>query len=433
MAKMCWSRVSGLIAACALMLAAAPAAADAGDGVQNEYFVLHAGANVNGGVNTNLFFQDSGEQTPGVIPQLFFQPYLDITNQQNGSVDFNLNWKIGWTQYASGEDAVLDQSGLNTLIGAGVTFNPRGNVSFRVNESFTRTNEPPNNPGGDSIHRVVNRVGGVLGIHPGGRVFQGYLGYHWNLYDFSENVASLNKAEHEMKGRFVWQFLPRTAVLVNANYSIISYESPFRTTPSGRALDLANVDSTPLRLQGGLSGLVTNGLALTLLAGYGWAFYDSGPTTDNFLFTGQLSYMFGAGRKSKVNFDYNYGFNDSSLGNFYTAHTFGLSYLQSLSDDRLKFNAGVTFVMRDYAIGEGTSVPLSMGGTGAVPSTVSDNLLSGNLGLSYNFTKWFDAGATYNLRLNSSASNIQLTSGQEDIAGRSYLQHIVMVRAGFHY
>jgi hypothetical protein len=433
MAKMCWSRISGLMAACTLMFASSVASADAGDGVQNEYFVLHAGANVQGGVNTNLFFQDSGEQTPGVIPQLFFQPYLNISNQPKAAVDFNLNWKIGWTQYASSDSAILDQSGLNTLIGAGATFNPRGNVSFRVNENFTRTNEPPNNPGGDSIHRVVNRVGGVLGIHPGGRVFQGYLGYHWNLYDFSQTVSSLNKTEHEMKGRFVWQFLPRTAALLTSTYSIISYESPFRTTPSGVATGLANVDSTPLRIQGGLSGLITNGLALTLLAGYGWAFYESGPSTDGLLFTGQLAYMFGPGRKSKVGFDYSYGFHDSSLGNFYTAHTFGLNYAQSLSNERLNFNAGVSFVMRDYVLGDGASVPLSMGGTATVPSQINDNLLNGNLGLSYSFTKWFDAGATYHLRLNSSASNIQLTSGQEDIAGRSYLQHIVMVRAGFHY
>jgi hypothetical protein len=432
MAKMSWRRASGLIAICALLSAPAPAAAEPGDGVQNEYFVLQAGVNIQGGVNTNLFFQDEGEETPGVVPQLLFQPYLGITNQKNSKVDFNLDWRLGWTQYASSEDTVLDQSGLNTLIGGGVTFNPRGSVSFRLNESFTRTNEPPNTPGGDSIHRVVNRAGGTLGIHPGGRVFQGYLSYNWSLFDFSEAVESLNKNEHDLQGRFVWQFLPRTAAMLTTTYSIISYDSPFRTTPSGVPTALANVDSTPLRIQGGLSGLISNGLALTLLAGYGWAFYESGPSTDGLLFTGQLAYMFGPARKSKVSLDYNYGFQDASIGNFYTAHTFGLGYEQLLSNDDLRFDAGVGLGLRDYAIGA-ASVPLSNGGTGAVPSNINDMLINGNAGVSYNFTRWFDAGFNYNLRLNSSDTNVSVISGQEEITGRSYLQHVLMARVGFHY
>jgi hypothetical protein len=433
MAKLSWHRVSGLMGCCALVFSSSMAMADAGEGIQNEYLILHAGVDVMGGVNTNLFFQDSDEASPGAIPVLRIQPKLSITNQKETKVHFDLNWRIAWSQYLDSQDAILRQSGLNTLLGAGVTLNPQGSFSFRLTENFTRTNEAPNNPGADPINRVVNRVGAKLGIHPGGRVFQGYLSYHWSLYDFSKTLESLNKMEHDLQGRFVWQFLPRTAAMLTTTYSIISYDSPFRTTAAGVPTTLPNVDSTPLRIQGGLSSLLTNGLALTLLAGYGWAFYETGPSTNQLLFTGQLAYLFGQDRKSKVSFEYDYGFRDASVGNFYTAHTLGLNYSQLLLNEALRLDAGAGYVIRDYVLINGVVVPLSNGGTALIPSTIQDNLVSASASVNYNFAPWLEVAIDYGLRANMSDSNVSLISGQEDIAGRSYIQHVLMLRFGFQY
>jgi hypothetical protein len=411
-----------------------PAYAEPGDGVQNEYFILHAGIDLLSGVNTNVFFQDSNEASrPGAAAKLLIQPNLKINNQEGTSVDFDLDWRMGWRQYLSGDDSVSAQSGLNTVLGAGVTLNPRGNFSLRIEDQFIRTNEAPNEPTPTPINRIVNRLGGTLGIHPGGRVFQGYVSYHWSLFDYSEQLSSLNKDSHDLQGRFIWQFLPKTALLLNADYSIINYDEPFRRTSRGVPTALANVNSSPLRIQAGLSGLITNGLSLTLLGGWGWGFYDAGASPSRLLITSQLAYQFGPARKSKAYVGYTRGFRDAPLGNYFEFDLFNIGVEQLLSNDDLRIFADVSFNLRDAILSDAGPLPLADGGTALLPPVLADTLLNTNVGVSYNFTRWFDAGVNYMVRANFSDSNVELVAGEEEISGRSFVQHIILARVGFRY
>ena len=401
------------------------AAADPGDGIKGENFNLGLSATAGTAVNSNLFYQDT--PTAPTAFALVVTPGLSLDSVNRDNVALSLDWALAWTQFVSQERFLRDQSGLSTDLGSAAHFNQGGNVSFRLEEDLQRTNDPPNGPGADPINRFNNRLGGIVGIHPGGRALQGFLGYHWSSINFRNdalNFSQANRDEHALQGRFAWQFRPRTAALLTANYTFVNYDQPTRTAATGATIP--NNDSRPLRLTATLNGLLLPRVSAEATAGYGRANYEAGPTFNSFIGRGILSYHLSAEQNEAVSVAVERSFADSVIGNFVISNRVDLKYGQRLANEKLRVELGVFYDRRNYRIPDVGPIPV-VGGTAELPDSIVDNRIGGGLGGSLNLRKWLALNAGYQLNSNLTQDNVRLidvTTADATIAGRDYIQHI---------
>lgn len=428
-------RSVGLILA--MVSFASPAFAEAGDGIESKDFRLNLGLDVLAGVNSNLFWED-GNQATTPVPKLRISPSLDLSTIDPKSVDFNLGLGLGFDGYL-GDQIVQDQSGFSARLATSAHINPKGALSLKIEDVFTRTNDPTNKPGNTSFNRVLNSLGGALGIHPGGRAIQGWLNYHWMVYNYDlladNKLSSLNKDEHRFLARALWQFLPKSAAFLDVDWRLVRYDFDRRTiVNTDQPTSLLNTDSSPLRLRTGVNGLFTNGFGLRLLAGYGWGFYDAGAQPSGFLLNAEAAYYFGNERKSSVRLGFERDWHDSMLGNYYNSNRPYAAYQQYLNDQKFSFNLEASLDFRDYVIltDNGGQVGANLT-SGQVPGQIVDTVFSIDSGIRYDFAKWMYAGLDYTFRANFTDDNIIVISSASEVQGRDYLQNIIMARFGLRY
>ncbi len=416
----------GLISAVCLCLLSPSAFAEAGDGVEGETFRLRLSAAAGTSVNSNLFYQE--EPTAPTALALVVTPGLQLSSVRTDKVALTLNSGLTWTQYISQLDALSQQSGLGINLGAAAHFNQAGNVSFRLEEELQRTNEPPNGPNVNAINRFNNRLGGIVGIHPGGRALQSFLSYHWASINFNNpdlNFSEANRDEHALQGRFIWQFRPRTAASLTANYTFVNYDQAARQV-GGTAIP--NINSRPLRIQAGLNGLVLRNLDVLLQVGYGRANYSVGPSFNGVIGRAKLTYYIQSLQDAKTSLGYTRGFTDSFIGNFVLDNRVDFVYTQPFIDNRLNLNLGAFYARRNYQIGPGydnISIPSA---EVSVDSPLLDNRIGANFGLNFALKKWLSVQGGYTLNTNITNSNVEVVSVDDNftgVAGRSFVQHIV--------
>lgn len=421
----------------AMLSFAQPAFAEAGDGLQSEDFKLNLGLDLLAGVNTNLFWQD-GNQSPDPVPKLRISPSLDLSTLDPRKVDFRLGLGMGFDGYI-GDETVQSQSGFSARLATSAHFNPLGSFSLKLEDTFNRTNDPTNKPGFSSFNRIMNSLGGALGIHPGGRAIQGWLNYHWLLYNYDvladNKLSSLNKDEHHILARALWQFLPKTTAFVDVDWRLILYDFERRTIANtNQPSSLLNTDSKPLRLRTGINGLLTNGFGLKLVAGYGWGFYEQGPDPSGLLLNAEAAYYFGATRKNSVRIGFERDWHDSMLGNFYNSNRPYIGYQQFLNDQKFVFNLRGSVDFRDYLLLSDNGGQVGANQTsGTLPPNITDTVLVVDAGVQYDFAKWMYAGLDYTFQANFTDSNIIISNAGSEIQGRDYVQNVIMARFGLRY
>lgn len=433
----------------AVSLSTSVAFADAGDGVESSQFNLGVGLDLFTGINTNIFYED-GQGAQGetnAAPLLSLVPSLQLTTISPRDLDLSANADIGF-DFFFGELA-SSQSSIAWNLGFGAHLFPMSSASFKLDANINRTNQPSNKQGDDNYTQNIFGVGGTLGIHPGGRALQAFLSYKVNLFRYdtfsnseifggafaSTDLGSLNKTRHDVSGRLLYKFLPKTAAALLVNWNLFSYDQAQRTLPNSTiSTSLLNVNSSPLRIKAGLNGLITEAISLRLFTGYGFGFYDGDRQPNGFLMDTELAYHFGIGRKSSVRVGYIRDFRDSTLGSFFNSDRIYLGYTQKLLNDKLVFllDGGVDF--RAYALefSGGTDVS-NASGSYNIPTDVSDTYFNVDASLNYQVTNWLNAGVSYNLLLNSTDSNSDVIAAARDLQGRDFTQHIIMLNAGIRY
>jgi hypothetical protein len=172
--------------------------------------------------------------------------------------------------------------------------------------------------------------GGELAFQPNSGTLDSHIGYMYNTTLFESSQAQgLSNGTHEAFLRERWRFRPRTALLYDANIRFISYNNPTGAAEQGL------VGSTPIRMRFGMNGLVTNRLAVMLLAGWASSLYDTGPNPamaqqqyDSFVGQAELTWFLAPGpgiaenpavglALSAITLGYNRDFSNSYIGNYY--------------------------------------------------------------------------------------------------------------------
>jgi hypothetical protein len=132
--------------------------------------------------------------------------------------------------------------------------------------AFQRMIQPTNEPNYQyTFNRDTVQLGAGINWRPGGGLFDWRLGYEFDYHYFeSATYQDLSNSQHYVKTRGRWRFLPRTALLYDAELGFIYY---------GSSQGILN-DSTPVRSRLGLNGLITDRFALLAMVGWGASFYQ---------------------------------------------------------------------------------------------------------------------------------------------------------------
>jgi hypothetical protein len=379
-------------------------------GLQAGNLKISPGLTINGGYDTNVF-SSSTEAGESGGPSVFFQPFLGLETSNTDLFDVSLNTSLGWRQYVAEDESISGQSGLSANAGANLSINRRGMVSLTLSEQLQRSNDTPSSPGDEPFNRLTNRAGVVVGVHPG--VFQHFLGYEFAFFDFSL-AEDLNRTEHSFSLNNYWQFLPQTVLLLNGSYGMVGYESPTSASFGGVK---QNIESTPVRLEGGLRGSLTRRVSLTALGGYGMSLHSAGDSYNNFLADGRLNYSFGdVQMKNRVFVGYKRGFEDSTIASFATFDRPYVGYDQSLNDGQVKASLLGELTLRSY-----TGLATGPG----LPAAVNDKLLRLVADISLDLTRWWSVGGGYAFSGNFTDDSLDSTATSSQEAVRAYSRHFV--------
>lgn len=424
--------LSGVILGLFVVMVGAPAAAEWGEGVQGGPFLLHPGVNLSVGFDSNLYYSSSGESNASQAPEGTIEPQLTFKLKEPNLWDLNGGASVGWRQYLSDDLAVRRQSGLSADVKASAILNGRGAASLQVSEEFIRSNETPNYRTSESFNRIYNKVGVMGGLHPGGRVLETYGSYDFSIYRHSL-FEDLDRSTHHFGWRGRWSFLPRTALTADLDYRLIRYESSFlgSTTVPDVTQRIRNVNSSPLRISGALTGQITPRISVNLVGGYGWGFYESGPNINTWLAKAEASYQFGRiDFENRLRAGYEHGFRDSAVGNFYAFHRGVVGYEQGFVGNRLRLNLDVSGQLRDYAELGVSVVQTEVSSINL--SELNDLLVGVNAGSTFTIRNGWNLGVRYGFQSNFTEDQILVTGPAED-SFRDYQRHHVLLSTTLSY
>lgn len=387
------------------------ATAEPGAGLRAGNLKVSPGLTLSTLYDSNVFFQSTDEAVSlSNAPSLQVQPFLTMETMNAKLTQVTLDARLAWQQYLASETNLSEQSGLSATVAGELGINRRGAFSVSLKERFTRTNEAPNLPADFPFNRDINSLGVTFGLHPGDQVFQHYLTYSWLIYNHENiEIEALDRQTHHLTLANNWRFLPRTALSLTGDVQFVRYTSNVSTG------NLSTNNSTPVRLTGGITGSLTNRIGVRLLAGWGWGFYETGPTSSDFLADLRVSWKFGQlSSNSSLFIGYSQGFGDSTIANYYSYYKPYAGYSQTLAD-RLTLKADVSMQFRTY------------------PGTdFDDSLLNVSAGVGFALAKWWSLDLNYNLQSNFTEDSVEITTVGDE-ALRAYTRHLVSLSTTIHY
>jgi hypothetical protein len=168
------------------------------------------------------------------------------------------------------ETNISDSKNVSTGVNFTLDILPQRPWGFDMYGDFVRTAEPSNTGSDDlAFDRDSLRLGAGINWRPGGGLFESRLGYELNYHFFeSEAFQDFNNVQHYLKQRNRWRFLPRTALLSDAEIGFLSYTSGTDAQQSAQTV----------KTRIGINGLITHHFALLAMAGWAASFYEpSGP------------------------------------------------------------------------------------------------------------------------------------------------------------
>lgn len=435
-------RVLALTVVGAVLAWSMPALAEEPTGIEAGAFRLHPSLRLLQGFDSNIYYEDSSERPTSGL-KLEVNPALRLVTPNPRSTDVQLGLDATWEQYFNESTAdVADQSGLEFNGELGVRLNANGLVSVRPANHLRRSNDSAFDEQGDAFRALYNQATVEIGVHPGGALrtsrlgFSGFVrGIHriWR-YD---NRAALDRHALGGEAEIKWNFLPKTALFVNASYQSIRWANE-RVTALGQVpdteietqLSLPNVDSRPWRVTGGLSGLITRRLSLLARVGYARGNYRaSSAFADNSGAQQSPRELIGEGRiQVHVNpttswrLGYLRDFADSSFSNYLRYHRFYTGMTATAS--RLTLDLEGYLQLNDYS-----RVDFDL----FDEPNRDDTVVGTMVGLDFAITSWWDIGARYRLEYRSSQFSPISIFDRDEQASTSYVKHTALLALTFHY
>jgi hypothetical protein len=312
------------------------------------------------------------------------------------------------------------RSAFTPTVGAYLEFSSGQQLGLAIGDSFSRTEEPPYNPGDGPILRNTNTGSVQVRWSPGGGRLQGLVRYT-NVVDVFEGAFSYGSSmSHEVMLDGSWRWLPKTALFLSIRQGYVGYLNPADARANQK------VSSLPFHATVGLRGLITEKTSINLGAGYTNGFYSSGPNLNGF---GNLSafvdFLYRPLQTTAISLGYQHDFQNSLLGNYYSLDGVRASFQQLLLG-RLTFGAVANYQNRRFS-----NAPLLVaGGTIQTTGPRTDNFFQAGASLDMKLKSWGYVGVVYSLYANSSDAQVATTGPMPGTTTASYTKHQVVGRLG---
>jgi hypothetical protein len=376
--------------------------------------ILHAGVFADIGYDSNVFYGDTGQQTSAV---LHVTPRLELTNaERDGSVPggayYDLSAALDRVQYLSSNDDITKQDAWNPTIAGNAEFSSGQALSLSLTDTFSRYQQAPYLASGEPITTNDNMASASLNFAPGGGRLRVMLRYTnlINKYQGAYDVGSDMGNEGVLD--VGWRWLPRTTLYAQVAQGAITY---FNAN--------AQPGSYPLRTLLGLRGLLTEKLAVNVAAGYSNAFYTRGPNPSGLGNVGVLAEVnYTMSLLSRAGLGYHHDFvNSPFVGGYYNMDAIYGAFQQMVASRVVTYLFG-RFENRRF---------------GAVPGEDKsrvDNFVMGGVALDYMIGKFLQAGASYSLNLNRTATaSTGVVNGTPTTSELNYTKHVLLFRLGLMY
>lgn len=353
--------LAGVVAVAALVLLGAGPARAEGPGFKiSDSLVLHLGAALGAGYDTNLFYASGdkagcnpnggppidGNRCDPAIGAFYmtFRPSLDIAplpaqrgGGESNSIDFRLHLGLPLRFLLSSDSTVNRHYSIGAEAGMLLSIFPHGEWTFDLFENFVRTSEPPyqlvraafTGAQGENINNDQNQLGFRLRYKPGGGRLEATLQYALGIsyYENSTVLTPKSLLSNDFQLRLRWNFFPKTGVYINVAETTNSYiwgNGASNTPPS----------AYPLRAVAGLIGLITPKLSLNVNVGYGNSFTQS---NENYKNTSSYSMVVALAEfewrptsTTILGLGYRHDFSQALIGTYYSLDTAYLNFSQQL-------------------------------------------------------------------------------------------------------
>ena len=256
-----------------------------GMGIRTGDLELHPGIAAEGGYDSN-YFQRSGDDREPVIStvRLRVTPSfsvstlgpqrraLDGEQAEPPTVEFRASTSGSYNEFIATDSQYRHdasrQRNFSGRIGFKLDILPQRPWGGDLLADFQRMVEPSNEPNrSHGFDRDTARFGTGIIWRPGGGLFDWRLGYELRYNHFERpSFHNLDNAQHYINTKGRWRFLPRSALVYDAELGFLHYVN------SGN--EILN-DSRPVRSKIGFNGLITNHFALLAMAGWGASFYGN--------------------------------------------------------------------------------------------------------------------------------------------------------------
>ena len=278
-----------------------------GAGIRVGNFELHPGVAAEVGYDTN-YLRSSDNKNPAGSIRIRVTPSLSLStlgpqrmegtsNAPPPDVEFRTTAALTYNEFfgVSGDPdlqrALSAQRNLSGNLDLNLNIMPRREWSGSVFAGVGRSIQPSEQGAFDSFQgafdRILVRAGGELAWTPGAGLLDWRLGYRFGGTIFEQAVVGgLTNVDHTIQTRGRWRFLPRTALIYDGRFSFINYVNA-RSDGTGNST-YTKSGSHPVRVQLGISGLITPSFGVLAMGGWGASFYEPvGQRNDFDSFIGQ--------------------------------------------------------------------------------------------------------------------------------------------------
>ncbi len=184
-------------------------------------------------------------------------------------------------------DGTKDISHIEASVGFNAAFNKIGAIEVDIGDNFARSDHSTNTTAGIGLLSLYNSASLAIPIHPGGGAIEISPKVRWDVEFFSQLlpgvltgcamdiscnpnlVNEMNYSDISFGVGAKWKFLPKTAAVLDASFDYRTYFNDQSTVApaTGMADTSTNLEGLILRVQGGLTGLITPHISTTLLIG----------------------------------------------------------------------------------------------------------------------------------------------------------------------
>jgi len=306
--------------------------------VKGDSVTLAPRVNVSSSYDSNVFYEADPEPT-GSTPNdgwmMKLGGGLQLKNRRRSTIELNLDASMAYRHYLQIDDEggrirqdVLDNRNPSDFVkgDANVLFGVQNPLKLKLSDQVSYVERPAYENTIFGFERLTNRARALAIFAPGGAGLDGPLsitaGYELFLVTFLNDKQSLQiqgrseKIAHSLILETKWRFLPKNYLIFNLNFGSNDYNN-FQPE-EGQSADAESLsrDSTPLRVQLGLSGLLSPRFSVFLKAGYANTYNKNGESFSGFIALTELTYQWEP--LFNVSVGYQRDGQDSGFSNFYT-------------------------------------------------------------------------------------------------------------------